>query len=184
MMNSTMISYTPINELPMPPKFMLDELEEEIKKCRTPSATAIHTALSNQEKYLKEFSTPENKNELIVTLLKMSRNNNSKAYKNSFSTTVNYKFNPEFYEIIHYKNQKKGIKTGMKELANCLTTLWKEMVSMGEFKRSYPYELVEVGFMPWLLHNLKLNEKKRLNKAVLSNYYTGNLTEFDTELPN
>lgn len=35
MMNSTMISYTPIEQLPMPPKFMLDELEQEITKYNT-----------------------------------------------------------------------------------------------------------------------------------------------------
>jgi len=178
-----MISYTPINELPMPPQWMLDELDLEVTKYRTPSATAIHDALSHKETYLKKYSTPENKYKLIVTILKQSRNINTKAFKNGFSSTVNYDLNAEFFNIIHYKNQKKGIKIGMKELANCLTNVWKKMVTINEYK-SYPYELIEVGFMPWLLHNLKLNEKKRLNKAVLSNYYTGNLDEWDTEIPN
>ncbi len=35
MMNSTMISYTPTNELPMPPQWMLDELELEVTKYNT-----------------------------------------------------------------------------------------------------------------------------------------------------
>lgn len=183
-MNSTMISYTPINELPMPPQWMLDELDLEVTKYRTPSATAIHDALSKEEKYLKEYSSLDEDKIVTLKILKQSRNINSKAFKNSFSTTVNYDLNAEFFNIIHYKNQKKGIKIGMKELADCLTNLWKDIVTISEYKTSYPYELVEVGFMPWLLHNLKLNEKKRLNKAVLSNYYTGNLDEWDTEIPN
>jgi len=35
MMNSTMISYTPTEELPMPPQWMLDELELEVTKYNT-----------------------------------------------------------------------------------------------------------------------------------------------------
>jgi len=35
MMNSTMISYTPTEELPMPPQWMLDEQEKEISKYNT-----------------------------------------------------------------------------------------------------------------------------------------------------
>jgi len=179
MMNSTMISYTPTEELPMPPQWMLDELELEVTKNRTPSATAIHNALAKEE-----YSHLDENKYVTLNILKRSRNINSKAFKNSFSTDVNYDLNTDFFDIIHYKNQKKGIKNGMKELANCLFNLWKKMITINEYKKSYPYELIEVGFMPWLLHNLKLNEKKRLNKAVLSNYYTGNLTEWDTELPN
>jgi len=43
MMNSTMISYTPIEELPMPPQWMLDELELEVTKYNTFLMSRIFT---------------------------------------------------------------------------------------------------------------------------------------------
>jgi hypothetical protein len=156
-----MNGFTPIEQLPMPPQFMLDELEAEMSIIfPTPSAIAIR-------KYFEEIKKD------IYFDRKLS------LYK-----SIDVEENDEFVDAICYKNKSNGerVKPEMWNLAEKLHKCWND--NMGRFIRGENYhwnnakynmkDVFECGFNKWIVHNLKHCEKKKKNKEIYL---------FQTEIP-
>lgn len=184
-MNSTTnMIFTPIEELPKPPQWMLDELEKEtakynfsllqqiftIRECRpirlavrekisrTPSAIAIHEALENPEvSYYKNN----------ISKLKAEEN----KIKIHFTDSIDIEHNEEFYDVIKYKKRSSSghaVKEGMWKMTEKLFSIWTSEVRSGYRKKDD--RLIKMGFMKWLILNLKHLEKKRNRKRNISSW--------------
>ncbi len=100
MMNSTMISYTPIEELPMPPKFMLDELEEEITKYNTFLMSQILTI--KEAKPIRLALREKFQTHPIAKLIKEQADN-----KSVFHFIKRYKWKNDEYDYSNVPTDKK-----------------------------------------------------------------------------
>jgi hypothetical protein len=163
-----MNGFTPIEQLPMPPQFMLDELEVEMSTIfPTPSAIAI-------SKYFEEIKSNKTKS-----------NKDLKDRKVALYKSIDIEVNDEFFDAISYKDKSKGerVKPEMWNFAEKLHKCWNEAMrdymSCGKVihwnNGKYNIEKVfECGFNKWIVHNLKHCEKKKKNKTICI---------FQTEIP-
>jgi len=184
--------FTPIDELPMPPTWMLEELEEEFKNYntflmaqiftmkeaapirnairekinRTPSAKALHEAFGKRIERTNKGDIDDcslNVNEVDIIRIKPH-----------FCYTINCEENDDFTDAISYK-KKKGVKPGMWKLAEKLHKVWNYRIAFyRNYRQKHTDELIACGFNKWLIHNLKKCEKKKNNKNL---YYC------ETEIP-
>lgn len=193
-----MISFTPTEELPLPPSWMLEELEKEyqkyntfllqqiftIRECRpirnafrskmqrTPSAKALHAAFGKRiERTNNGEITDESLYEGLVKAIRKKPN---------FCDTINGYINKDFNKAIRYKTKKdkisgqKEIKPGMWQLAENLKNCWDNEMQHGIFhpRRQKVFEkLIKCGFNKWLIHNMNRRECQRFKKNSFIYYH-------------
>lgn len=190
-MNSTTnMTFTAIDELPLPPTWMLEELEEEykkyntfllqqiftIKECRpirnafrskmnrTPSAIAIHKALENPK--VKHYKNNITRLQSIENRIRLKQTKSE--YNNSLHImeVMDYYVNKEVKDIMMKKNSRGlQFKAGIYKLAEKINELWCNEVNYG--LRYNCDKVLRCGFQKWFMHNLRKFEKRRNNKKKL-----------------
>lgn len=130
MMNSTMISYTPINELPMPPQWMLDELEEEFMKYNTYLMSRIFTireARPIRNAFRKKFKTHP-----VAKLLKEKANLHFNCYGD---VTTLYQYARNFSSFVSSKGSGDERAENKHYVPKNVTSLPKGLRDNMKFKR-------------------------------------------------
>jgi hypothetical protein len=178
------MTFTPINELPKPAQFLLDELDEETKKYNTILLSKIlYLNIPEVRPIRLEFKKKFNSSPVAIMLNKIAENSNvslAQFIKNKkISMIQNNKTNKLRFNAFpeDFKNQlrfKKGKNKGqynpkLKLLCEQIFEVYSWFISTNSaYKESIKQKIYEIGFWNFFEYNFNKYKNKPQAKWFIS----------------